>query len=184
MLPIVILAIEDESDREFMTRIYLDHVRLMYSEMRKISDNRGIMDDVLQDSLIRLIGKIDVLKEMDETKRINYIITTVRNRMRNYCRDHKKDPTISLDDEDCSYRHTLYTEDDTEDTIFRQEQVERLHSIWPLLSMQTQQLLEEKYILGYSNEEIAREFGVKPASVRMMLTRARKEALAYFMDEE
>lgn len=183
MLPIVILTIEDESDRDFMTRIYLDYARLMYSEMRKISSNRGIMDDVLQDSLIRLMNKIDVLKEMDEAKRINYVITTVRNRMRNYCRDHKKDPTISLDDENCTYRYTLYAKDDAEEMIFRQERVERLHAIWPRLSVQTQQLLEEKYILEYSNEEIAKEFGVKPASVRMMLTRARKEVLAYFVDE-
>ena len=80
-------------------------------------------------------------------------------------------------------RYTLYAKDDAEEMIFRQERVERLHAIWPRLSVQTQQLLEEKYILEYSNEEIAKEFGVKPASVRMMLTRARKEVLAYFVDE-
>lgn len=89
MLPVVILAIEDESDRAFMTQIYLDHERIMYAEMLKMSDNRGIMDDVFQESLIRLIDKIDVLRRLDERKRVNYIITTVRNQMRNYRRDHK-----------------------------------------------------------------------------------------------
>ena len=74
MLPVVILAIEDESDRAFMTQIYLDHERIMYAEMLKMSDNRGIMDDVFQESLIRLIDKIDVLRRLDERKRVNYII--------------------------------------------------------------------------------------------------------------
>ena len=45
-------------------------------------------------------------------------------------------------------------------------------------------MLESKYILGLSNAEIAKDFGVKTESVRMMLTRARKEALSYLQDDE
>lgn len=183
MLPVVILAIEDESDRAFMTQIYLDHERIMYAEMLKMSDNRGIMDDVLQESLIRLIDKIDVLRSLDERKRVNYIITTVRNQMRNYHRAHKKDSSISLDDEENSIRKTLCSEDSLEEVVFQNQRRKKLHDIWPKLSEQTRQLLESKYILGLSNTEIAKDFGVKPESVRMMLTRARKEALSYLQDE-
>ena len=184
MLPVVILAIEDESDRAFMTQIYLDHERIMYAEMLKMSDNRGIMDDVFQESLIRLIDKIDVLRSLDERKRVNYIITTVRNQMRNYRRDHKKDPAISLDDEENSIQKSLCSEDSLDEIVYRSQRTKKLHNIWPRLSEQTQQLLESKYILGLSNAEIAKDFGVKTESVRMMLTRARKEALSYLQDDE
>lgn len=37
-------------------------------------------------------------------------------------------------------------------------------------------LLEARYILDYSDGELARELGVKPDSVRMALTRARRKA--------
>lgn len=182
MIPVIILAIEDESDREFMTRLYLDHEKIMYAEMLKICDDRFSMDDVLQDSLIRLIDKIDVLRSLDERKRINYIITTVRNQMRNYLRNQKQNVSYSLDEEDTSWQKTLAADLDLDDVLFRKDRVNRLHRIWPQLSEQTRQLLEEKYILGLSNADIAVNLGVKTESVRMMLTRARKEALYYLKD--
>ena len=47
-------------------------------------------------------------------------------------------------------------------------------------------LLRMKYILQLSNEEIAKELKIKPDSVRVLLSRARKEAFAMLkeMDEE
>lgn len=36
MLPLVILAIEDENDKAFMTWLYLQYRRLIYSEIWKI----------------------------------------------------------------------------------------------------------------------------------------------------
>lgn len=38
------------------------------------------------------------------------------------------------------------------------------------------QLLENKYVLNMSDAEIASALGVKPSSVRMLLTRARSKA--------
>lgn len=47
---------------------------------------------------------------------------------------------------------------------------------WPRLDENTRWLLEARYILDYSDGELARELGVKPDSVRMALTRARRKA--------
>ena len=44
-----------------------------------------------------------------------------------------------------------------------------LWRVWP-------QLLEDKYVLNMSDAEIASALGVKPSSVRMLLTRARSKA--------
>ena len=177
MVPVIILTIEDESDREFMTRLYLDNERIMYSEMRKMGADSWIMDDVLQDSLIRLIDKIDILRGLEQRKQVNYIITTVRNQLKNYYRKKQRITIYSLDDENSFIGKTVSAEDNIEVFVFQKEQVLRLRSIWPLLSESTQQLLERKYILGQSNEEIADVFQVKPESIRMKLSRARKEAL-------
>lgn len=48
--------------------------------------------------------------------------------------------------------------------------------IWPLLTPRNQYILRAKYILEKSSAEIAHELGIKSDSVRMALTRARKEA--------
>lgn len=42
-------------------------------------------------------------------------------------------------------------------------------------------LLEGKYILGKSDEELAEELSKKPASVRMALTRARQCAISFLL---
>ena len=45
-------------------------------------------------------------------------------------------------------------------------------------------LLEQKYFLGSSDEELARFFRCKPGSVRMKLTRARRHMLRILMDDK
>ena len=45
-----------------------------------------------------------------------------------------------------------------------------------LMAEKTRQLLEDKYVLNMSDAEIASALGVKPSSVRMLLTRARSKA--------
>ena len=39
MLPLMIAAIEDEDDKAFMTWLYLQYRRLIYSEIQKITDD-------------------------------------------------------------------------------------------------------------------------------------------------
>ena len=55
--------------------------------------------------------------------------------------------------------------------------------MWPRLDEDTRWLLEARYILDYSDSELVREMGVKPTSVRMALTRARKKARAMLRPE-
>ena len=55
-------------------------------------------------------------------------------------------------------------------------ELDALAQVWPRLDENTRWLLEARYILDYSDGELARELGVKPDSVRMALTRARRKA--------
>lgn len=58
--------------------------------------------------------------------------------------------------------------------IIRKEDLEELAHIWPQLDERTRYLLEGHYILNLPVAEMARELNIKPASLRMALTRARK----------
>ena len=48
MFPIIILAIENEDDREFMMQLYTQYRALLYSEIYKIVQNEWDADDVLK----------------------------------------------------------------------------------------------------------------------------------------
>lgn len=57
------------------------------------------------------------------------------------------------------------------------ERRKALLDIWPVLPKETQILLKGKYILGYTDQELACQLKCKPSSIRMKLTRARRAAL-------
>ena len=61
-----------------------------------------------------------------------------------------------------------------EDLLLRKERHEILAAALSAVSEKDRFLLEGKYILGLSDQELAKELQVKPSSIRMLLTRARK----------
>ena len=60
-----------------------------------------------------------------------------------------------------------------EELLISKEEIDELVRRWPQLDAKSKYLLEGKYILGKSDEVMAKELSIKPASVRMVLTRAR-----------
>ncbi len=64
-----------------------------------------------------------------------------------------------------------------EEAALRRLDYQALARVWPRLPEEDRLALEAKYILQLDDREIARRLGVKPASVRMRLTRARRRAL-------
>lgn len=70
-----------------------------------------------------------------------------------------------------------------EDALISIEEIEELVQRWPQLDDRSKYLLEGKYILGKSDEALAEELSIKPASVRMALTRARQCAYRLLIDD-
>ena len=52
VMPLVIQAIEDDDDRQFMERLYYDHSRLMYATAWKYSAYKIEVEDVVSDSCV------------------------------------------------------------------------------------------------------------------------------------
>lgn len=80
------------------------------------------------------------------------------------------------------------TDDDQDGRLFEmqlimKEEVEDLRLKWPMLDERSRYLLESKYILGKHDDDIAIELGMKAGSVRMALTRARKNAYRLLSSE-
>lgn len=173
MIPLqLILSIEDPQDRDFMESLYNSYHRLIYSEIKKILKNDWDTEDVQQMVLIRLIGKISLLRSLDRNRLINYIISTAKNASFNYIRDNKRWQNVSFDEDVDFISETHASEDDR---LIMLETWNDISEAWHALDPRSQLLLESKYILEKSNEEIAAEIGVNASSVRMLLTRARKK---------
>ncbi|PKM72873.1 MAG: sigma-70 family RNA polymerase sigma factor [Firmicutes bacterium HGW-Firmicutes-16] len=183
MLPSVIAMMVDEDDREFMTQLFLQYRRIMFSEIGKIIPDSCEAEDVLQNALIRLCDKVSLLRELDERRRICYVITTVRNQAKNQIRNRQDITISSFDDENLNLVDSVSDGTDIEQSIIIKEQLRDLSSVWSMLDETHQRLLEGKYILRKSDDELGKDLGISPSSIRMMLTRARRKALGLMRTE-
>ena len=182
MVPFCILAIENEDDREFMTRLYLDYSRLMQQQITKIVQDEWAAEDLMQTTLVKLIDKVQDLRTKDRNHLINYIISACKNQARNYMRDKNRHAEYSIDEYlDMPNPHD--GADEIEMRLAYTDELEHLSKVWPKLDGRSRYLLESHYILEKSPYEIAANLGIKPDSVRMALTRARKAAYALLAKE-
>lgn len=183
MIPYCILSIEDDNDREFMSSLYINYRRLMYSEIGKIIKSGQDVEDVMQTVLEKLIDKISLLRSRDRNQLTNYIISACKFTAYNYLRDSKKQRL------EASYYECEFLPDETtsgreiELHIIKGEELETLRRVLLQMDSRAQHLLEGYYFLEKSMEELGAELNIKPSSVRMFLTRARKQAFELLKKE-
>lgn len=175
MLPICILAIEDENDREFMASVFTQYQWLMYSTVEQIVKDHWAAEDVVQATLEKLIDRLAKLKSLDERHMVNYIITACKHAAYNELRHRSRHAIFSIDEEwDAeSGTHTVHS---MELNLIHAEELRKMADIWDQLDPRSQYVLEARYILEKTDSEIASALDIKPSSVRMVLTRARKKA--------
>lgn len=163
-----------DDDRQFILDLYRDFCRLMFFTAQKYLSDPLQQEEVVQESLRKLIEKVGTLRTLQPSVLASYIVATVRNTAISYLRAQAKcKEVISLED----LREEPASQDSMDEALILQEELAPLRAIWPQLSQEEQQLLEGKYLLEYSSAQLAQQLGYEPAHVRMKLTRARRKAL-------
>lgn len=182
MIPLCILTIEEDDDRVFMTHLAETYERLVYHTIRKVATKSWDVDEIYQITWEKLVSKVRRLRDLTQDQRVNYLITTARNKALNYVRDRGRRQELSY--EDCLDASNFKDAGNlVELHLIRREELEGLVHIWPNLDERSKYILEGYYVLETSMEELAQGLGIKPASVRMALTRARKAAYKLLNEE-
>ena len=179
MIPIIILSIENDDDRDFISSLYLELHPLMKSTALHIVKDINIAEDVIQDSLVSIIRKIDTIRSLERRKLTAYVVRTVQNKAFNYYNKHQKDMAKGFYDIDGDSADSVI--DDTyapSEWFDMLETYEELGNAIKSLSERDRHLLFIKYNMELSDHEIAEIIGIKKDSVRQYLTRARRNALA------
>lgn len=178
MFPATLAEISNSDDRQFMVEIYQKYHRLMYHLARKCINDSLILEDIVQDSLVKLLAKIAILRQLDDARLVSYIAHTVRNTAIKHLEHHAKiyHNLIDINIEDLAENSDVCTSS-PEECAIQKEQWETFLQEWANLSDRERLLLEGKYLLKQSDSELAECLGCQPASVRMALTRARRTVL-------
>ena len=139
------LGMCDQKEREFMEELYRKYERLMYATVRRYISDSMEQEEIVQESLKKLIEKRRVLCNLDCAAQAGYIVVAIRNTSFSYLRKRNRERSkiISLE-------------------TLNEEGMRHI-------------ILAEEEQLFY--EELARDFGCQPNSIRMKLTRARRKLM-------
>ena len=166
---------DDPREAEFMIWLYHEFKPIMFATAKKYVSNPQDCEDIVQDSLERLVKKISLLRQKERCVLACYVVLTVRNTSINHLKKQASAQKIFVNLSD-QRDDPLSPEPSLDDWLMLIEDKERLYRIWKQLTREEQLLLSGKYILEYSDAELAGQLGCAPASVRMKLTRVRRKA--------
>ena len=169
MLPIIFLLLEDETDRQFMENLYAQYHRLMYAQALEVLRQSQAAEDAVSESLLALIKKISLLRTFDSARLRSYVVVTVKHlsiTMLNKRQREKIDSGVTLED--------LADAGRVDDRLLEEAGVERIRQAIRALPPREKDIMLMKYFREMTDEEIAEEIGVRPVSVRVHLSRARK----------
>ena len=169
ILPLFILNIENDDDRNFVANMYTNNYKLMYYIAMKYTQNPIDTEDVISETCLKLMKRIELLRKLDADSLSAYINVATTNTVRSFLKRKNKE---ILDDGELT-RNLSHDEEPPDVAILRLCTIDEVKEALGKISEIDQMALKMKYMLEYSDEEIAKELGIQKNSVRMRLKRAR-----------
>lgn len=181
MISFICSATTDQTAQDFMIQVYDAYGRLMFSIAQEMAPKDT--EDIVQESLLRLIAKVDLLQTLDQARLVNYVSTTTKHTAYTFLRKKKKEDSVffSVDQEIDDFPDP---DGSVEEQFLRADSPDALCAVWPSLSVDDRIVLSGRYILRQTDAELAEDLGCSADSVRMKLTRARRRAKALLKKQE
>lgn len=176
---LMIASLCEEKNQQFFVELYTRYKPIMFKIASKYIDDYGSVEDIIHDAMIKLIEKENLLVTFDGCTLRTYVVYTIRNMSINFIRrqSRRKKRITDLGDNSYEIADVLDESPLPEEVVLMNERRTEFVKIWETLPEDVRELLAGKYILQMSNNELAKEFGCSPDSIRMKLTRARRKAL-------
>ena len=86
MLLLLLSTIENDDDKAFMLSLYQDYYALVRSTVYKVMRCDRDIDDLVEDTFVKLIEKISLLRTFDCCKTASYVVYTTRSVTINFIR--------------------------------------------------------------------------------------------------
>ena len=174
MLPLFIMAIENDTDRQFVAGLYQRHRDFLLRCAQKILNDPDRAEEALHEAMLRVIRSLERVRQIPAEELLPYLVTIVQ--------------TASIDlyhkaNRERDWAESLSGTEDTELLLIRREQAELLRECLKTLPQREIDLLNYAYTLELSSKEITRLTGLAPGNVRQILTRARRKVLAAYIEK-
>lgn len=170
--------------KEAVEETYRKYKCLMFATAGKYTQNIEDQEDIVQTALERLIRIFSASSPQKCCISAGYVVAVIRSVSIEFLRKQGREAKyrVSLEMEQMEQ---IAEDGETMDSlVLLSEQAEQLWKIWPKLTEDERFLLEGKYILGYSDQQMAVSLKCSPGSIRMKLTRARRRAMKLLLERK
>ena len=172
MLFVYLSMLETDEQKDKFERIYRSYAGLMYRVAYSKVKEKDVVEDIVHDTLVKLIEKIDIIRVENERELRNFICIFTERRAIDFLRKSKRmrddeqkyvdmQPSVSEDLEKIAIDEIMFAQ-----TLQRLEALDERYRI-PL----------ELRVIGYSTVEIARLLDMNPQTVRVRIHRAKQKLL-------
>lgn len=173
MTPTVILTIDSDTDRAYITELYQQHHALMLKTAWGYTRSKEDVEDIVSDSCAKLIERLDNLRSMDRGPLRSYVVTVVRNTAIDFQRKQKRtNATFVQSEEDMTEQIPDHTS--VEEKILLRDELNRIRQALRELPEKERDVLRMRYQQGLPDNEIAQVMGVAESSVRKFVMRGRQ----------
>ena len=172
MICAAMAALPDVDDRAFMQRLWQDYRRYMFFTARRYARDDAVLEDIVSESLMRLMEKLDTLRGLNEIRLQAYIRNTVRSQAVNALRADIREAR-GMDREALS--GVAAPEDPAWRRIELAEELELLLEAVERLPENERRAVKLRYGEGKRDAEIAAALGVAESTVRKYLAAARQK---------
>lgn len=178
MLLDIMLAALSEDDRDFVSGIFEEYGKQMYSIALNILKNEHDADDALQETMYKIIKYVDKFADDDKSKIRNKIMIGLRASIRNTSFRHYRKQQNKNKYESDEEEVEIDIEDESaivDDIVIKGEDCRKIIEALLGLSSDLQDTVNLVYYCDFSCVEAAKFLGISDNAVRNRLYQARKK---------
>lgn len=157
-------------DKAFFLRFYEENKGFLFYTAQKYTDDPGDCEDIVQESILRLLKNVSTLRSLERNQAFKYIALTVRSAFLDHQRKKHTAQMLTADD---GMLEALFREEQPDSPLSAYLEVMALKQSLPPRDWM---VLEGRYILGYSYEELSEQLGLTQENIRMIVSRAKEKA--------
>lgn len=169
MLPII-MAIENERDRDIATELYKQYSSTMLYIADNILHDIHLAEDAVSEAFIKIINNLDKINPKDCYRTRGFVVIIVRNVALDILRKQKRSKVTSID----SFDDSIPFEEPNFENMTIKEACQRIINCIGRLNKNYSDILYLKMEFAYSNKEISEILGISQENVKTRLSRARK----------
>lgn len=167
-----LIVIDNDADRSYIKALFIKFYPIMRRTIFNIVEDENIVDDLIDDTIIKLIRNLEIVKTLNPHAQITYIVYAAKNRAIDYIRQNR---CVQYWESFDNFPETGSLS--IEKQIEVKEQASEIKSVLFKMNGRDRELLWYRYYMQFSLKEISRETGIKEKQVAVYLRNARLRAL-------